>query len=286
MSLMKRLFGGKSWEDHRTSGDRHLEAGELGQAKLEYERALDKSPPDEATRDALAARIGECKDGIADDRVERAKEYLANGERDLALEELEGAIETAASVAARKRAEELLYTLERKDAVLAAEVVEVSDEDRLAAIAGSWEESQDEEYASYGDPMTDALLALYAGRTEEAAAKLEALLEETDEPRYLWIEVARARLLRDDEEGGEKALRAFLSSIDEDEGGESRIAAHVMLARLADARGDEEGAVAELEEAAAFDDEDPRPLLKLADTSARRAARARRSRSSRWPRTS
>jgi tetratricopeptide (TPR) repeat protein len=263
MSLIKRMFGRSSALDHRAAAERLFEAGDLGQAKLEYERALDKTEDGSTERAELAARIDTCCDAIADARVARAHEYLANGERDLAREELEGAIDTAASDEARKRAEAVLYTLERKEAVQAAEVVEVSDEDRLAAVAGSWEEGQDEEYAEYGDPMTEALLALYGGRTEEAREKLEALLESVDGPRYLWLEVARARLVTEDTEGGEKALRTFLEVLDDDEGGEQRLAAHVELARLADARGDVDGAVGELEEAAAFLDEDHRPLLEL-----------------------
>jgi tetratricopeptide (TPR) repeat protein len=113
-----------------------------------------------------------------------------------------------------------------------------------------------EEYDAYGEELREALLALDAGEIEEGRAALEALVEEYEDPCYLWLEVGRARFRADDAEGAEAALRAFLEALPEDEGGNARLRAYVELSALRDNAGDEEGAIEELQEAmGAFPDD-------------------------------
>jgi len=264
MSLLKRMFGGMSLEDHRKEAEAHFEAGRFGQAKLAYEKALEKAKgQSEDSRAELADRVDASCDGIARDRITRAQVHVDEGDLDLARAELEGAIEVVTDDTIKAEAEELLYGMERVEAVTAAEEVEVTDADRLATIAGTWEPAQDEEYTEYGDDMNDALLALFSEEPKAARPLFEAILKDAEAPRYLWLEVGRARMIDEDDEGAEEALRTFLELLEDDEGGEGRLSAHANLARLADGRGDTEGAIAELEDAAAFFDEDPRPLLTL-----------------------
>jgi tetratricopeptide (TPR) repeat protein len=258
------MFGGMSLDDYRKEAEVHFEAGRFGEAKLSFEKALDKARGEsESVRAEIDERIGASRDGIAEDRIARAEEHLEAGDLDLARSELEGAIEVVRSAEIKKKAEELLYDMERADAVTAATEEVVTDEDRLAAIAGTWEARQDEEYAGYGDAMTEALLALFGEEPKTARPLLEEILEDSDAPIYLWLEVGRARMIDEDDEAAEEAFRTFLELLEDDEGGEGRLAAHANLARLADARDDTEAAIAELEDAAAFFDEDPRPLLAL-----------------------
>jgi tetratricopeptide (TPR) repeat protein len=264
MSLLKRMFGGASLDDHRAEAEAHFEARRFGQAKLAFEKAFDKAKGESAeVRSTIAARIDASRDGIARGRIATAEEHVATGALDLARAELEGAIEVAADAKLAAEAQELLYGMERVEAVTAAEEVVLTDADKLATIAGTWEAAQDEEYGEYGDAMNEALLALFGEEPKSARPLLEAILEDAEAPRYLWLEVGRARMLDEDDEGSEEAFRTFLELLEDDEGGEGRLAAHANLARIADARGDTDGAVAELEDAAAFFDEDPRPLLML-----------------------
>jgi len=276
MSLLRRIFGGRTFEEDRSQADRLFDEGRFGEAKLAYERVLDRAGDrPEDTRDALSAKINECRDNIALGRIESGRRHLDGGEIDLAVADLEGALEVAASEAVASSARELLDGLEREDAREQATEVEVSDEDTLAAIAGSWEEEQEEEYEDYGEDFTSALVAMHSGRPEEAREKLEGILaqaleEHADEddddvegPCYLWLEVGRARLLTSDLEGGAAALRSFLDSVHPSEGGEARLVAHMELARLADERDDFDGAVAELTAAVDELEEDPRPFLAL-----------------------
>ena len=264
MSFLKRIFGGKSFDELREEAERQLADERFGEAKLTYEKALDrgKDAPEEA-RAAVRARIDECCDAIAKRRIAAGKQHVADGELELAREELEGAVDTAVSEDVIGEARRLLDDMERKDAVERAEEVEVTAEEKLAVLAGSWEDDQAEEYAGYGEPLDDALVAMHDEKHEEARETLEALLESAEAPRYLWLEVGRARLLTSDLDGGEKALRVFLETLDEGEGGDARLSAHRELAELCDERGDEEGALAELEAAVEELPEDPRPLIAM-----------------------
>jgi len=265
VSLLKRLFGGKSFEELCAEADGLRESDQLGQAKLAYERALDRAKGvPEAERQRVQERIDECLDGIARGRIEQAREHGEAGELDLAREELEGAIVTAVSEDVIGEARRLIDGMEAEDAVTrASEDVELSDEEKIAALAGSWEEEQDEEYAGYDDDFYEALVAFYDERYEDAHPLLESTLEKAEEPRYLWLEVGRARLLTGDTEGGEKALRTFLELLEEGEGGDARQTAHRELASLLDERDDEDGALAELQAAVEELPEDPRPYFTM-----------------------
>ncbi len=265
MSLLKKIFGVRSMDEERAEAERLFSAEDFGAAKLAYDRAVDKAKdaPEEMQK-VLRGRIDACRDGIAEQRMALAEQYAAENQMDLCRAEIEGAIDTAASPDVVERARRLGDSLERRDAVTqAGEVLELSDEERLSVLSGAWEEDQADEYAEYGEPFTEALLAMHDDRVKEARASLEALIEDAEDPRYLWLEVGRARLLDEDVEQGTAALRAFLDALDEDEGGEARIIAHLELARLADERDDFEAAVAELETAVTAMDEDPRPYLAL-----------------------
>jgi len=265
MSFFKKIFGGKSFADSRAEADALFEQSRWGEAKLAYDRAIERAK--EAPEADLAharARAATCADELAKERIAAAEEYLAHGDEELARSELEHAIETAASTDLRRRAERRVEELERRDArERAKDDAAVTDEERFAALAGGWDEDQAEEYELYGDRFREALLAMQAERVKEAHTLLEAVLADTDDPHYLWLEVGRARLLDGDTPGGTEALESFLASIGPDEGGNSRLAAHLELARLADEREDVEAAMEQYEAAIAADDENAATYLAL-----------------------
>lgn len=264
MSFFKKLFGGTSFAEERAEGDEAFEARRWAEARLAYQRALDKARDGDAVEECTA-RVGECLDRMAEARMVEAEGFVEAGHLDLAEAELKNAMELASSDDIVKKARRRFETLEQEDAVRqAAELPdEMSDEDRWALLAGSWGEEQLEEYDEYGDEFRDALLALHDEKTEAALELFEALLEEWEEPVYLWLEVGRARAQVEDWEGAEEALREFLDRLEEDEGGTARMAALASLAALRDKADDEEGAIGELAAAMeAFPDE-PGPFLLM-----------------------
>jgi tetratricopeptide (TPR) repeat protein len=263
MGFFRKLLGGRTAEEERARADELLRSGDYGGAKLAYENARDKAE-DEELRSAIEDSIDHTKDLIAKGRIERARHYVDDEEIDLARSEIEAALEVAASDEVKAEAQAVLDELERDEAVERAGEIEISDEDRLAALSASWEEAQAEEYEEYGEEFEKAMLLLLDGKPEESVRILDGILDEAEEPRYLWWEVGRAYFeIAGMEEKGEEALQTFIECMNDDEGGDARLSAHMLLAGLAEKRSDVEAAIAELERAAQALDDDPRPLREL-----------------------
>lgn len=260
MALFKKLFSVNP-EGLEKKGDTLCSAGDFGPAKLAYERALGAASAEARTR--LEEKMRRCLDAIAQRRIEEAKAYLERGSIELAAQELEGALEIAIDEAARAEASALLDGLEAEDARTQAASVEMSDEERIAVLMGQWEQRQAEEYEDYGEDLMHALVSLHKERADEALTQLESLLETAHAPRYLWLEIGRARLLGQDLPGGKEALQRFLDEVGEEEANEARLAANLTLARLADEDGAFEEAMGHFEAAVHARPEDYRPYLAM-----------------------
>ena len=260
MSLFKKLFSSDP-EGLENKADALYADGDYGPAKLAYEKAIAASPED--ARAALAEKARRCTNGIARQRIDEAKAYLAQGSIELAEQELEGALEVAVDEALHDEAQALLDGLEAKEAQEQATAPEMTDEERVALLMGQWGEAQADEYDGYGDALLDGLLAMHKEQFDDARAQLEAVLVNASEPRYLWLEVGRARLLADDAPAGKEALQSFLGALQDDEGGETKLAANLALARLADDAGEFEEAMRYFEGAVHALPEDYRPYLAM-----------------------
>lgn len=264
MSFFRKLFSSSSAEDERKAGDAHFEGRRFAEAREAYDRALDSRELSASTKEHVTARLAQCFDGLATERITEAERLSKLGQRSLAEAELRTAMEMARSEAIRERAERLLERGERADARAHAVEVSLTDDDRWAIIAGAWEEAQEAEYDEYGEPFREALLALDAGDPKGAAETLEALKSEhKDDAVYLWLELARARSRIDDHVGARKALRRFLDRVPDDDRSEARVNAYVYLAQLAEKDGDEEKAIKQLEKGLEAMPDDPRPFLAL-----------------------
>jgi tetratricopeptide (TPR) repeat protein len=266
MGILDGMFRKRPLPELMSEADALFDQRKFGDAKLAYDRLegrAEKEQPELAQR--IRARSAECCDCIADARIAEAASLAGAGHLDLAREELRHAIETARGDAALARARAAQTAIEQRDAVQQASEPppELSDEERLTLLAGSWEPLQAEELEAYGEPLSRALLALEHGQGERARAGLSALIRENPQASYLWLELARAQLICDQQADAETSLRKFLSRIGPEEGGSARIAAHRELARLCHERGEHEAAIAEFEACAEALEEDPRPLLDL-----------------------
>jgi tetratricopeptide (TPR) repeat protein len=265
MSLLGKLFGKRSPDEERAHADELFASGDFGQAKLGYERVqtLTRDQPDLQT--ALGAKIDGCRDELAKRRLAEAERLIADGNLEFAREELQSAIETAASRELIALAEQRSEGLEEKQWVQEHPVpVEIAAEDRFEVIAGGFEDDQYAEYTAHGEPMKRALLLLHDGKMAEAKVELENLIGSADAPRYLWFELGRARLATGETGPGADALNKFLDSLHAEEGGDARLLAHMELAQLVHAKGDFDGAVAHYERALEALPDDPRPYLAMA----------------------
>ncbi len=261
MYFIKKMFGLRSFDELKQSADTLYDAGDFGSAKIEYERAKEraKQMSDDA-RNHVLSRINSCRDKLAEKRIDKALAFLRTDQLALAISELENAIEIATSDELVQRANQMIEEAEQEE--IQEDPVQLesqTDEERYAIIAGSWEEEQGEEYETYGSQFVDALLALDDNQVQHAREKLERLLEQAEDPHYLYFEVGKVRLLDGDLDKGAEAMRQFLTRIGPDEGGDMRLVAHAELARLANEANDFEGAVAELQAAIEALPKDPRP---------------------------
>ena len=265
MSLFGKLFSKRTPEEERAQADALFAAEDFGAAKLAYERAQDlvRAQPDQVK--TLAEKIDACRDAIAKRRIAEAVTLIEQGNFEYAREELQGAIETAASPELIEQAERQMERTERTQRrVEQAAVPEQEAADRYEVIAGGFDEDQYAEYDAHGEPMKRAILAFHDGKPAEARAELEALVASADAPRYLWFEVGRARIADGDAAGGADALAKFLATLHEEEGGDARLLAHMELAQQVHARGDFDGALAHYEQALEAMPDDPRPYLAMA----------------------
>lgn len=260
MSLFKKLFSVDA-ESLKRKADALFDAGDFGPAKLAYEKAIAASSED--ARGQLIERVRACTNAIARQRIGEAEAYLRQGAIELAEQELAGALEVAEDDSVRRQAQALLDGLEAGHAQAQAASEEMSDEERIAILMGQWEEAQADEYERYGDGLLEALLALHGERYEDARAQLETLLDSAEGPRYLWLEVGRARLLSGDDTGGKQALEHFLGALDDGEASEAKVAVNLTLARLADDDGAFEEAMKRFEAAVHAVPDDYRPYLAM-----------------------
>lgn len=266
MSWLGKLFGQRSATETIHDADAKWTAKEYGDAKLTYEVARDASDATQDQRDHVKARIVECRDRLADLRLEEASRLAAEGDEqslELAHAEVNNALEIAASDSVLQRARELGERLERGQARKHAQDLADDETDPIAALAGTWEPEQAEEYEGYDDAFTEALIALQDGRAAEALTAFELIAQTATDAHYLHFEIGRAQLIVGQTDDGAATLHKFLKSIGPDEGGESRLVAHLELATIAKERGDFDGAVAELENAVDALPEDPRPYVSL-----------------------
>jgi hypothetical protein len=266
MSLLGGLFKKRPLAELEREADALFEAERFGEAKLAFDRLEARAEKEDAGLAQRAqARIEQCCDRIADARVREAQLLVRNGHLDLAREELRHALETARTPEGQARVRAAQAAIEQRDAreQAAAPHPELSDEERLTLIGGTWEPLQAEELEGYGEPVARALLDLEDGKAAEALATMLPLAQQAAGASYLWLEIARAHAQLNDIPAAEASLRTFLTRIGPEEGGTARLLAHRELSRLCHERGDQEGAIRELEACAEALEDDPRPLLDL-----------------------
>jgi len=142
--VLRNLFRKKDLAELTGEADELFGELRFGDAKLAYDRAAERALKDKhASHAALEARASECCDRLALKRAHEAEELHANGQDELAREELRHALDTARSAAVQEQVREVERRLEGKEAVAEAqEAAPLSDEEHLMLITSSWEPLQ------------------------------------------------------------------------------------------------------------------------------------------------
>jgi tetratricopeptide (TPR) repeat protein len=240
MSFFTKLMGG-TFESNRDEGDARLAEGHIGEAKLAYERALRKADRVEgAAVQAVRDKIVTCRRDLAHKRLADADALAESGEMEDARDRLNDAVEIcdepeiAAAVEERRKRYEA--DLARQ---LASDEEEMTEEELLAVIAGTWTDAQADEYAALPDAFREGILAAHDGKHADAVILMERALAEAavgDEPLdpyYVHLELGLAKARAGLDDSAIEALRRFAEESDGDEEAvEKRVLALTAMARV------------------------------------------------------
>jgi tetratricopeptide (TPR) repeat protein len=214
MSFFEKLLGG-TFESNRERGERLFAKGDYGEARLAYERALSKAkgvPAD--TVQAVRERSRTCRLELARARIDEADRYAGQGDFELAIESLGHAAQISEETEIIEAVEQRQKGYEAQDArSLVEDGREITEEELLSVIAGTWIEPQAEEYAAMPDELGKALLLAHDGDHQQAAERIEELTNRADLPvlpRYLFFELGREKLLTGEDGEAIRVLDAFL----------------------------------------------------------------------------
>jgi tetratricopeptide (TPR) repeat protein len=226
MSFFTKLLGG-TFESNRDEGDALLAEGRLGEAKMAYERALRKVDKAEgAAVQAVRDKIARCRLDLAHKRIAEADALAEAGEVEDARKLLKDAIEICGEPEIEAVVEERRKKYEAGIArELVSDATEMTEDELIAVIAGTWTDEQAEEYAALPDSFREAVLAGHDGDHANAVILMERALAESDtaseekpEHYYIHLELGLAKARAGLTESAIEALGRF---VDESEGDEA-----------------------------------------------------------------
>jgi Tfp pilus assembly protein PilF len=262
MSFLDWLTGG-TFDANRDEADRLFAQKEWGEARLVYQRALRKrKDADAGAVERVEKRVDECLRELAKIRLATARRYLANGDKEAALECLEdaaqihGGADTAADIESLKE--------EVEGAASTDQAHELDEEELMAIISGTWSVPQAEEFADLPPAFMEGLMAAHDGRMAEAASLLEPVVARTPGCRFARFELGRMQIAAGRTEEGIRSIDAFLSAVaDDGDALDERVAAHTVMAKVRMDEGDSRAAEEHLMAAFRAAPDNHVPMLNL-----------------------
>lgn len=221
MSFLKKLLGG-TFDDHFERGVSLFDAGEFGEAKLSLERALSKakgaaSGPVARARDLVRT----CKIALARGKISDADATASSGDLESAVALLKDAREICAEPEILEAIQDRLKGYEAEDSRrLVEDAEEISEEELMTIIAGTWTDAQADEYAALPETFTTALIAAHDGDLDRAVEILEDIAGSPDlsgSPRYLLFELGKVLLMSQRPDRALERLDAFMALVDDDD---------------------------------------------------------------------
>jgi len=225
------IFKGKDPLQHEQQGDTHFDRGAFGQAKIEYETALEKrqktSPKDADPIGRLREKIHRSKEALAREHkhsgddlgeagyLEDAREYYTLAldlTRDQALiSELKNSLQNIEGRQAKKFHDELPDIYEPEVKVEAEAAPETGDE-YFTALCSTLPDEIRIAFLEYGRSFKNGFIALNQGDFETAGEELSRALEENPAPEnFIRLELATAYLNLERLEEARALLEEFLA---------------------------------------------------------------------------
>jgi tetratricopeptide (TPR) repeat protein len=268
MSFFKMLFGG-TFDSNFDEAKILFDDGHLGEAKLSLERALAKAKGVSEARVAAArGMVGECKLRLARQKIAEADEAAASGDLEGAVYLLKDAREICSDAEILEAIQGRFKRYEAEDTRrLVEEVDEISEDELMTIIAGTWTDAQAEEYAAMPESLREALISSHDGDHEKSVAILREILASgalTVSPRYLRFELGKELVLSKQYADALEMLDGFSKEVEDDDGAEEvRVAACDLKAAALSALERFDEAAEALRAASVITPEDHRVFLKL-----------------------
>ncbi len=236
------IFSGKSPETHEQRGDKFIEIGAYGDARIEYENALhkietkfpEKAPLIERIRQKMT-RAGEF---LARAHMENADILVNAGDYQEALELFQLAMDLAEDENLKNTVSKKIHSLIEDygesdisdspvpgatstavsdDALMELVIPEDASEDELfSVLCHAVPESVENAYHSYGDAFKQGYIALNQGEFEMAVELLTGAMEENARPNLIALELATAHIHLQDYDNARELLESFLREHPED----------------------------------------------------------------------
>ncbi|MDJ0828667.1 MAG: tetratricopeptide repeat protein [Desulfobacterales bacterium] len=214
MGLFK-LFSGKRPEDYEAKGDARFQAGAFGDAKLEFEAALEKCDQSNSTEAAMLVRLHEkltqSKEALAQEHKQTGENLLETGGYDDAMElftlaaaltedqELKKDLEISIKkVAQQKQAliigevEPLVPELESQNFEKEEQLSPESADEYFGILCAMLPLHVQKMYLAYDDVFKDGYVALNQGDFETAVKLLGQAHTQASEESYISLELATA----------------------------------------------------------------------------------------------
>lgn len=224
------FFFGKNPEAHEQLGDEHIGAGAVGDALLEYEKAIDRIekrfPEKIHIKDRLVEKMQTARNGLARNHLENAQIMATAGDLSDAYELYELALELAEDKALKREIEGRLSDFTAVDAppikqeAVFQDAVSVPDdavgvdedlEEIFSVLLNALPEELQEAYSSYGDSFMAGYVALNEGDFEFAVAQLENAMDENRPPNLIPMELSTALIHLGRHDEAADHLEAFVS---------------------------------------------------------------------------
>lgn len=232
---LSRLFTGKPYHEIEKKADALLKNGEFGFAKLEYEKALLKlaknAPETSEAKDHIEAKIVKCKDALALEHQEAAKNLTEAGLYEEAEDLLRLALELVQNKQLTLEIEEQLKGLKAHSNSHEASgmsgsgegsedagefVYQESGEEYFAALINALPEAEQEIYFGYGDLFKEGYVKLNQGFFEDAVGLLSRALEaNSPSGGFILLELATAHINLGNDPEGCSLLERFLDDFPE-----------------------------------------------------------------------
>ncbi len=232
MSIITWFTGG-TFESNLKDADSLFDNKEYGEAKLTYQRALKKQKDVPSSEiEHIKKRVEQCSFYLAEARVDNSKKYFNSGDIETAFTMLDDALDISSDPQIKILVDETKKTFEiQTEKEVEESSHEMSDDDILAVISGTWTFNQAEEYASMPEIFMQGLIYAHDNKIDDSIKCILSAIEQKPNALLPRLELAKLFTLIKKYDEAEENIKLFLNKAHDDHVDE-RVAAYTLMAQL------------------------------------------------------